>query len=222
MTIKTRSGPRKLRILAVSDRVLEFLYSPDVQRRLPKIDLIISCGDLPYYYLDFLASALGAPLVYVKGNHDVGPQYTADGQTLQGVRGGRNLHGISVSAEEVLIAGLEGSMRYRRDSTQIYSETEMTFQVLRLLPTLIANRIFRGRALDILVTHSPAFDIHDAPDLPHTGFRIFRTLIRLARPRLHLHGHVHVYRNDQRRQTTFHSSESINVYPYKVLEYDLT
>ena len=39
---------------------------------LGKIDLIIGAGDLQPEYLAFVADAFGAPLRYVRGNHDVG------------------------------------------------------------------------------------------------------------------------------------------------------
>lgn len=66
-----------MKILAVSDRVIDWLYSGHVREKFSDIDLIIGCGDLPFYYLDFLTSALDRPLVYVRGNHDIGPQYAA-------------------------------------------------------------------------------------------------------------------------------------------------
>ncbi len=68
-----------MRILAVSDRVMDKLYSGQARQLFPDVDLLIGCGDLPFYYLDFLTSAIDAPLVYVRGNHDDAPQYGADG-----------------------------------------------------------------------------------------------------------------------------------------------
>jgi predicted phosphodiesterase len=81
-----------MKILAVSDRVVDQLYSSRVSKNYPDIDLLISCGDLPFYYLEFLVSALDAPMVYVLGNHDQSPQYTADGRTLSEVHGGQDIH----------------------------------------------------------------------------------------------------------------------------------
>ena len=39
----------------------------------------------------------------------------------------------------------------------------------RLTPQLLWNRQRYGRYLDVLVTHSPPFGVHDRPDLPHYG-----------------------------------------------------
>ena len=36
------------------------------------IDLVLGAGDLEPSYLGFLADAFGVPLLYVRGNHDVG------------------------------------------------------------------------------------------------------------------------------------------------------
>lgn len=209
-----------MRILAVSDRIVEYLYKSDIGQRFSDIDLLIGCGDLPFYYLDFLISALDVPLLYVHGNHDIGPQYTADGRVLNGVPGGLDIHGRVVRLNGLLIAGLEGSMRYRPGAPYMYSEREMTWNVLNLMPQLIWNSARFGRAIDILVTHSPPLHIHDGRDLAHQGFNVFRSFMRQFRPRFLIHGHVHVYRNDIPRVTHFHETTVINVYPYRIIDLD--
>jgi len=52
------------RILAVSDSVDPALYDHfNVERwRAEKVELIISCGDLPAYYLSYLVSRFDVPL----------------------------------------------------------------------------------------------------------------------------------------------------------------
>ena len=187
--------------------------------RYSDIGLIIGCGDLPFYYLEFLLSALNSPLVYVKGNHDKGPQYTAEGRVLTYVEGGLDIHGRIALVNGLLIAGFEGSMRYRPNAPLMYTETEMKWNVARLLPSLLWSRIRLRRNLDILVAHSPPYLIHDRADLAHRGFKVFRTFMQKVRPRYMLHGHVHVYRNDIPRVTRFGETTVINVYPYRVLEY---
>ena len=44
------------------DRVLDHLYSSNVRTSYPDVELIIGCGDLPFYYLDFLTSAIDVPI----------------------------------------------------------------------------------------------------------------------------------------------------------------
>lgn len=209
-----------MRLMAVSDRLLDNLYASDVGTRYPNIDLLIGCGDLPFFYLEFLISALDTRLVYVRGNHDIGPQYTSDGRVLNDVDGGLDIHGHVTIVDGLIIAGLEGSMRYRSGSPFMYTEREMTWNVARLVPQLLWNQGRYGRAIDILVTHSPPYKIHDGRDIAHQGFKIFRAFMRRFRPRYLLHGHIHVYRHDTPTVTRFEDTTVVNVYPLRVFDYD--
>jgi len=209
------------RILAVSDKVMSHIYTADVAERYGHVDLIISCGDLPFYYLEFLVSAIDKRLVYVKGNHDGGSQFVSDGRMLTGVQGGLDIHGRVLEIEGLLIAGLEGSMRYKFNRPYMYTEREMTWNVLKLVPRLILFRALYGRSLDILVTHSPPFKIHDGTDIAHTGFKIFRTFLERFKPRFLLHGHMHVHRGTSKTVTLYRETTVINVFPYRMLEFEL-
>jgi Icc-related predicted phosphoesterase len=206
-----------MKILAVSDKVMDSLYSPDIAQNFGDVELVIACGDLPFYYLEFIVSTLNVPCHFVYGNHDYNIRYTMEGPVTIHPPGWMNLDGRSVCAEGLLLAGLEGSLRYRPDGVHQYSQTEMRRKALGLLPRLVANRLQYGRYLDILVAHAPPFGIHDGPDYPHIGFKVFLTLMERFRPRYLLHGHKHVYGLETKR-TTYHGTEVINVYPYRVIE----
>ena len=213
---------RTLNILAVSDKVLETHYTANVTNLYPKIDLLIGCGDLPYYYLDFLASALDRRMAYVLGNHDEGRQYSSELGELTEVRGGLNIHRRSVMEKGVLLAGLQLSMRYRPNRRLQYSEAEMRVEAIRMFPRLLFNRVRYGRFMDIFVTHSPPFGIHDEPDLTHIGFKFFLTMLRVFKPRYMLHGHIHRHNNIHNTQTsTYHQTTIINVYPRYLLKFPL-
>src|SRR5205809_6805640 len=69
-----------MRVLAVSDEVDEKAYQSSLPDRYGHIDLVLGCGDLPYDYLDYLATQLGAPLFAVHGNHDIPPEQMDDPQ----------------------------------------------------------------------------------------------------------------------------------------------
>lgn len=56
------------RILGVADEVDDNLYAADLKKL--KVDLVVSCGDLPFDYLESLVTLAGVPLVYIPGNHD--------------------------------------------------------------------------------------------------------------------------------------------------------
>ena len=59
-----------MKILAISDVPSKALWDYDTRARLEGIDLILSCGDLPKKYLEYLTNFTAAPILYVHGNHD--------------------------------------------------------------------------------------------------------------------------------------------------------
>jgi Icc-related predicted phosphoesterase len=206
-----------VRILAVSDQVVDAVYSRSICERFGDAGLVISCGDLPYSYLEFIVSMLNAPSFYVHGNHD-SPEYRASGVTLTEPGGWVNLDGRIVEAKGLLMAGLEGSLRYKPDVPFQYTEQEMAWKVHALTPILLMNRFRYGRYVDIMVTHSPPYGIHDGPDLPHRGFQAFLGFMDRFKPRYLLHGHKHVYGPEPTR-TRYGETEVINVYPYRVIDF---
>src|SRR5215212_11222455 len=64
------SATKPVRILAICDDVDPRLYGPGIVERRGQVDLILSCGDLPPYYIDYVGSMLQAPIYGVHGNHD--------------------------------------------------------------------------------------------------------------------------------------------------------
>ena len=202
-------------ILAVSDHVEKLVYSDNARERFKHVDLILSCGDLPPYYLEFLVSALNVPLFGVRGNHDHGRPFEAVPRGSLGP-GTTDLHAQGVRTHGLLIAGLEGSMRYN-DGPHQYGERGMRIQIARLLPWLLLNQLRHGRYLDILITHAPPQAIHDQPDLCHQGFLALREFLARFRPRYHLHGHIHIYDQQTTRRTQFGDTTVLNVYGFKEL-----
>lgn len=210
---------QRLRILTLSDEVVKFIYSPAVRERFADVDLIIGCGDLPHGYLEYVVSTLNRPLFFVRGNHTCIVEYSESGERAV-EHGGVNLHRRAVCYRGLLMAGVEGSVRYNRGLFQ-YTQMEMWEHVLRLVPALLRNRILYGRYLDIFVTHAPPWGIHDKDDPAHRGIKAFRWFVRAFRPMVHFHGHVHVYRADVPRETKFHATRVINTYPYLETELEL-
>lgn len=202
-----------MKILAVSDVVLDDIYQSNVRLRYPDVELLIGCGDLPYYYLDFLTSAFNVPMMYVLGNHDGGKQYVSDGSVKDKVRGGINLHGQVLRHKGLTFAGLEGSMRYKTGAPLMYTESEMTVQIARMLPKLLWHKAKYGRAVDVLVTHSPPFGVHDKSDIAHTGFKIMNTFIEQFKPRYLLHGHIHRSWSGKPQLTQVGKTAVINIAP---------
>lgn len=205
-----------MKILAVSDEVVERLYSLCTSGHFEEIELILGCGDLPYPYLENLLTILNIPLLYVPGNHD--PNYNPE-NTLAHVEGGSNLDLKLTRYKKFLIGGFGGSILYRPDGTNQYTQTEAYLRAFRMLPRLMLNRMNYGRVLDILITHSPPFGIHDEQSQAHQGLKAINWLLRVARPRYHFHGHTHFQRrNISPSETYLGITRIINIFPYKILD----
>ena len=208
-----------MKILTVSDRVEPLIYSPAIKGLFGDVDLVLSSGDLPFYYLEFIATMLGGPVFYVIGNHAETIKKRHTPQEKWEYPGGcENVDGRIVRYRKLLIAGLEGSMRYNNSPYFQYTEREMSQKVWALTPYLLLNKFLHGRYLDILITHAPPFGIHDRPDRCHSGFRAFLTFMERFKPRYLIHGHVHVYQPNDRTETVYRYTQVINTYGFRTLE----
>jgi Icc-related predicted phosphoesterase len=213
-TAMTAAGTTKLKILAVSDEVDSRLYSKANLRYRTQPDLILGCGDLPSYYLDYLVSTLNRPLYAVHGNHDAQPPL--EGASGFETCGASWIGGRGVRVGGLLLAGFDGSLRYN-DGPYQSSQGQMHRAVRSLVPWLLFNKLRFGRFLDILLTHAPPKGIHDEPDRCHTGFEAFNWLIHVFKPRYHLHGHIHMYDTRKPTVTRLGPTEIVNVYPFREL-----
>ncbi len=209
------AAPRRVTILAVSDAVASLVYSDRIRERFGHVDLVLSCGDLPLGYLDYIVSTLNVPLLGVPGNHDHGRADRAmDAHRL--ALGTVNLHGRVVRTHGLTLAGLGGSLCYNNGPWQ-WSEAEARRRLRRMAPRLLLNKLCHGRYLDILVTHAPPRHIHDAEDRCHRGFEALLPFLRRFRPRYHLHGHVHVYDGRTVTKTRVGETLVLNAYPFREL-----
>jgi predicted phosphodiesterase len=119
-----------MKILSLSDKTISFIYSPQVQNRFQGVDLIIGCGDLSYYYLEYVLNALDVPLFFVRGNHDNEIEYSTSGKQSSPA-GGVDLHRRVINHKGLLLAGIEGSLRYKPGPFQ-YTQAEMWIHVFPL------------------------------------------------------------------------------------------
>ncbi len=210
-----------LKLLVISDIVEDVIYSPALTRNFNDIDLVLSCGDLPLYYLEYIVTLLNVPLGYVRGNHGKEVEYTSYNGAITEPGGCTNLDNRVGKIKGLLIGGLEGSMRYNWSSDFQYNNWQMRLKVLRMIPLLHFNRIVYGRYLDILITHAPPYKIHDQNDLCHTGFKVFRTFMDMFKPRYLFHGHIHLYNRNATWRTWYKQTEVINAYGHRVIEIEM-
>jgi Icc-related predicted phosphoesterase len=199
-----------VKILCVSDTVMPQMESAvNLRRHYSDVELIVSCGDMPSVYLEFITSVLNVPLFYVRGNHD--------DHYAERPPGGENLHQRLVKYEGLSFYGLEGSMRYN-DAPIQYTETDMMGMVVGVGIRLGYRRWRHGHGVDVLVTHSPARGIHDAEDLPHTGFQSLLKFMEWYRPRYMLHGHVHTWDRRTTVKSQYLDTCIMNINPVTVID----
>ncbi len=186
-------------------------------------DIIVSCGDLPFDYLEFLVSSFNVPLLYVPGNHD--PSVKRADTTwmsleqevpIPGPEGCDNVDGRVMEVRGLRIAGLGGSLRYKPGPNQ-YTQAQMRWRAINLELRLRLKRVRSGRKLDVLVTHAPPFSASPAEDAAHVGFVAFNRIIERQRPALLVHGHVHPYGKTQpeRRED---GTRIVNAIPSRLIE----
>ena len=221
-----------MKILCVADHIDPLVYSPAAKQRFSDVDLVLSAGDLPMEYLGFISASLNKPIFFVFGNHHLkfltrfrrwgirneAARYEAGPRdAMKNYFGSTYVGSRVVRHKGIIVGGLGGCRRYNRGENQ-FTETQMFMRMVRMTPRLLWNRVFHGRALDVLLTHASPYGINDRPDPTHVGFKVFLWFLRTFKPRYQLHGHVHLYDLNAERVARYHETTIINVYDHYVLE----
>jgi hypothetical protein len=218
-----------MRVLCVADHIDPVVYSPLIKDRFKEVSLVVSCGDLPLDYYDYITSNLNKPLLFVFGNHNLNRIDEYDGRYRPGPEeqparyeerrtvGGQYVGGRVVTVKGLIIAGLGGSMCYNKGQNQ-FSNSGMFMYMLRLIPSLLWHKIVHGRYLDVLVTHAPPAGIHDGRDLCHRGFKPFVWFMNAFQPKYLVHGHVHLYGNNEERRAEYRHTVVVNAFDHCVID----
>ena len=195
-----------MKILFVSDEENKEYWDFFRKEIFDEIDLIVSCGDLDAEYLSFLTTMTSIPVLYVRGNHD-------DRYKKKGPEGCICIDDDIVNVGGLRFLGLGGSYRYKNGENQ-YTEKEMKQRVTRMW-----YKFFMHKGFDVLVTHAPAYGIHDGKDLTHRGFETFLKLIEKYQPKYFVHGHVHMnYGRQFPREYEIENTKVINAYNHYIVE----
>lgn len=196
----------------VSDTVLPQLENAsNLRRQYHDVEVVVSCGDLPPVYLEYIVSILNVPLLFVRGNHDT--------QYENNPPGGIDLHQNVFDYKGVTFVGLEGSIKYNDDPVK-YSQFDMRRMVLGLAPRLLYRKRKYGYGADVFVAHSPARGIHDEEDFPHNGFEAFLWFLKWYRPRYMVHGHVHTWDRRKTTRSDYLDTCVVNINPMTLIDID--
>jgi Icc-related predicted phosphoesterase len=209
-----------VRVLVIADEEAPDLHHRALRALAPQ--LVLSAGDLPWHYIEYVASSVDAPVVFVPGNHDPSIERvrmgrngtcTTDGLPCDGPRphGAVNADGGVVEAAGLRIAGLGGCVRYKPGPHQ-YTQRQYVGRARRLL-----HRARMAGPVDVVLSHAPPLGLGDGDDKPHEGIAALHRVLDRLEPSWHLHGHIHPYgqRMPDRRvgPTTVR-----NVVPWRVLD----
>src|SRR5574344_988805 len=163
-----------MRFLCVSDQIDPLVYSSALKERYADCDAVLCAGDLPMDYIDYIVTSLNKPTYFVFGNHNLNefkfygnhPETNSVPMQQAGICDMSHQHGGDYASNRVirckyltftnsrgkktplLIAGVSGSIKYNNGQDQ-YTDREMFWQLVSLIPSLIFNKIKYGRYCDV-------------------------------------------------------------------------
>jgi predicted phosphodiesterase len=194
-----------MKLLIISDEESKFIYEYFDRATFEGVDLTISAGDLNIYYLEFIATMVPVPLLYVPGNHDTSFSKKPPG-------GCQSIDGKILSVCGLKIAGLGGCQSQNPDGVYQLTEKQMSKRVNKLLRKA-KNKI------DIFVSHTPALGLGDGDDFFHKGFSCFHEIIEGAKPKLHIFGHQHSSYGSRNKNPIYYKETLLyNACGYKIID----
>lgn len=230
-----------MKILCVSDFVDPLIYNQNVKEAFPDIDAVLCAGDLPIDYIDFIVSVLNKPTYWIFGNHNLEAfkNYHGEKEYFPGNEDSKHFHGGNYMGFKVtecphlliidpktgkqrplLIAGVSGSLKYNKGKCQ-YTDKQMKFKLLKMVPKLMMNKFKYGTYLDIFLTHASPRHIHDHEDPCHKGFDCFNWFLQKYKPSLMVHGHIHLYDMREERIGKYYDTTVINAYSHVLIDFPL-
>ena len=81
---------------------------------------------------------------------------------------------------------------------------------------ILKNWLFLLNGVDIVISHAPPKGIHDVDDRVHEGFSVFNKLIKLLKPKLWIHGHIHLTNYMDYQETLVDKTLVSNTFGYRV------
>lgn len=176
---------KPIRLLAVSDEREPAIEYEKNRAGIAPLDGIVGCGDLDPRWLAFLADAFHAPLVFVRGNHDVGGDWDERRLVVPDPLG----PGAMTRLAGIAVAGLEWPHVNERGNRR--RPDLAWWHALRVARSELGDRLARRREPLLVISHVAPEGAGDAPDdAYHRGFGAYRWLLDRFRPPLWLHGHT--------------------------------
>lgn len=136
-------------------------------------DCCLLLGDIPLDALFRIKELVTKPIYAVGGNHDTREMYEKANISY--------VHGVLVEVNGLSFIGFEGSHRYKEMKELLMATQEESVKTAAVLPPA-----------DILISHDSSFGRYgEAPN--KCGLKGISNYIKKNKPKLHLHGHYHIY-----------------------------
>ena len=152
--------------------VTDLHYWSDEEYQLTKdlydYDICFLLGDILYRDLLKLKTIIHSPLYGLNGNHNFNDIEAA---------GIDSIHGKVINYNGLTFSGFQGSLRYKNGDYNMYSHKE-SIEICRNIP-----------GADIFLTHDTLWD---GLNNSHSGLQGINEYITLHKPKLHIHGHLHI------------------------------
>jgi ser/thr protein phosphatase family protein len=198
---KNEKKKKKYKFLCVSDiEILADMEEEFLKQRFKDVDFIMSAGDVSNNYLDYLVSVLNKDLICVNGNHTYNKDYPLGFAKV--------INGKFIKYKGLRILGLDGSKVYSFQEHQ-YSESQMKMKILK-------NIFFLRKGVDIVLSHASPEGIHDRDDGVHNGFKVFHKVIQHFKPKLWIHGHIHLSNFMNYQDTLVGKTMVSNTFGYRI------
>ena len=195
----------KYKILCISDiEILNKMEENLLKQRFKDIDFIMSAGDVSNRYLDYLVSVLNKDIIIVNGNHIYHKDYP--------ITFAKNIDGKFLKYKGLRILGLDGCRVYSFKEHQ-YTENQMKMKIFKNIFYLLGG-------VDIVLSHASPSGIHDVNDGVHEGFKIFHKIIKYFKPKLWIHGHIHLPNFMVYQDTVIGKTTVSNTFGYRVFIFE--
>ena len=195
----------KYKILCISDiEILNKMEENLLKQRFKDIDFIMSAGDVSNRYLDYLVSLLNKDIIIVNGNHIYHKDYP--------ITFAKNIDGKFLKYKGLRILGLDGCRVYSFKEHQ-YTENQMKMKIFKNIFYLLGG-------VDIVLSHASPSGIHDVNDGVHEGFKIFHKIIKYFKPKLWIHGHIHLPNFMVYQDTVIGKTTVSNTFGYRVFIFE--
>ncbi|WP_307993027.1 metallophosphoesterase [uncultured Clostridium sp.] len=169
-TQKAHTLDKELNLLVITD--LHTVYEEEIQKIQNYIyDCCILLGDIRFDDLMLIRKYVKGSIYGVLGNHD--------SYGILENAGIENIHNKVITINEIKIIGFEGSSKYKKGNSPLYTQEES----LKIAKTM--------SKADILVSHDSPYCLYKK-DPAHCGLKGITEYIKKNRIPINIHGHQHI------------------------------